>query len=60
MSLALALLAPPASGTGASVSTTMLVIIGAVVVVGAFIALGWRSPDRSPKIEEKVEREEQE
>jgi hypothetical protein len=60
MTIGMAMFAPPASGEGASISTRMLVIVGIVVVLGVLAAIGWRAPDRSPKIEEKIEHEEAE
>lgn len=60
MKIGMAMFAPPATGEGASISSTTLIIVGIVVVLGVIAAIGWRSPDRSPKIEEKIEHEEAE
>jgi hypothetical protein len=51
------LFAPARDVGGLHVSTTILVIIAIVVVIGGFVILGWRSPDRSPGAEDKTERE---
>jgi heme/copper-type cytochrome/quinol oxidase subunit 2 len=57
----MALLAPPAKETGwFHLSNTTIVIIVVVVVLGALVIFGWRSPDRSPHLEEKIDREEEE
>jgi len=59
--LGMALLAPPATaGSRFNLSTTAIIIVAVIVVVGIVFILGWRAPDRSPKIEKKVEREEAE
>jgi hypothetical protein len=52
--------APPASGGGFHVSTTTLIIIGIVVILGGITIVGWRAPDRPPHADEKAEREEEE
>ena len=38
-------------------STQTVIIVLLVAVIGAIVALGWRSPDRSPGIDTKAERE---
>jgi hypothetical protein len=53
----------PVTSTAASnlpVSTTLIVIVLVVAVLGGFAILGWRAPDRSPKADEKVKRQEEE
>jgi hypothetical protein len=52
-----ALLAPPADGSGFHLSTTALVIVAVVAIIGLIAALGFRAPDRSPGIDDKAERE---
>ena len=59
--LGMTLLAPAAKDTGwFHLSTTTLVIIVIVVVLGGLTIFGWRSPDRSPREEERHEREREE
>jgi hypothetical protein len=62
MTLAGFILAPPSSGGGSwfHLSGTTLVIIVVVVVLGGLAIFGWRSPDRSPKADEREEREREE
>jgi hypothetical protein len=60
MMASLLLFAPASSGRGVHISTATLVIIAIVIVLGGVAMLGWRAPDRSPKIDEKIDREEQE
>jgi hypothetical protein len=58
--IGMAMIAPAKSGGGSfPVSTSTLIIIGIVVILGAVAILGWRSP-ASPHIEEKAEREDEE
>ena len=57
---ALAMALSPVTSTPASklpVSTTLIVIIVIVAVLGGLTILGWRSPDRPPHADEKAERD---
>ena len=38
-------------------STQLIIIVLLVALVGVVVALGWRSPDRSPGVDTKAERE---
>jgi hypothetical protein len=38
-------------------STQLVIIVLLVAVIGGIVALGWRSPDRSPGADTKAERE---
>jgi len=38
-------------------STQTIIIVLLVAAVGLIVALGWRSPDRSPGVDTKTERE---
>ena len=58
MSLAsIGLAAPLRAGGGFQVSTTMIVIIGAIAVLAVLAIIGWRAPDRSPGADTKTQRE---
>lgn len=51
-------LAPPATGGSAfNLSTTTIVILVIVLVIGLVAVLGFRAPDRSPGMEDKKEHE---
>ena len=57
---ALAMALSPVTSTPARklpVSTTLIVIIVIVAVLGGLAILGWRSPDRPPRADEKAERD---
>ena len=52
------LLAPPArGGWHLNLSTTTIVILVIILVIGFVVVLGFRAPDRSPGIEEKTDRD---
>ncbi|HSQ99927.1 MAG TPA: hypothetical protein VLM36_08420 [Sphingomicrobium sp.] len=57
LSLGIAALAPPRTVGGVHISTTVILIVVVVAVLGALAIFGWRSPDRSPGAETKAERE---
>ena len=38
-------------------STQAIIIVLIVAAIGAIVAVGWRSPDRSPGIEDKTDYE---
>ena len=60
-STGMSLIAAPARPVaGIHVSTSVLVIIAIVAVIGGYFILGWRAPDRSPHGEERAEREREE
>ena len=68
MTLAIATFGSASAGFAPAVSkttpfqltTTEILIIIVVLIVGLVFILGWRSPDRSPHHDEKIEREEEE
>jgi hypothetical protein len=57
-----AFIAAPGSSkvTPFNLTATEIVIVAIVAVVGILGILGWRSRNRSPHLDEKVEREEEE
>ncbi len=57
LSIGMSLLAPPRTVGGVHISTTIILIIVVVAVLGALAIFGWRSPDRSPGVDTKAERE---
>ena len=38
-------------------STQTIIIVLIVAAIGVVLAIGWRSPDRSPGIEDKIDHE---
>jgi hypothetical protein len=56
-SIGMALLAPHRTIGGVHVSTTVIVLVVVLAVVGGLAILGYRSPDRSPGADMKAERE---
>ncbi|HVU30891.1 MAG TPA: hypothetical protein VHE36_10880 [Sphingomicrobium sp.] len=60
MSLALAgtfFLAPPRTVDGIHVSTTIIVVVAVIAVLGGLAIFGYRSPDRSPGSDTQKQRE---
>ncbi len=58
MNLALVgLAAPPNTGGGFQVSTTLVVVVVVIAVLGVLAIIGWRAPDRSPGADTKAQRE---
>jgi hypothetical protein len=54
---ALGILAPARVVGGIHLSTTVIVIIAVVAILGGLAIFGWRAPDRSPGADKKKERE---
>jgi hypothetical protein len=51
------LAAPPHSGGGFEVSSTVIVVVLVLAVLAVLAIIGWRAPDRSPGADTKAQRE---
>jgi hypothetical protein len=51
------MLAPARVVGGIHLSTTVIIIIAVVAILGGLAIFGWRAPDRSPGADKKKERE---
>ena len=51
------LAAPPHSGGGFHVSTTVMLVVVVLALLAFLAIIGWRAPDRSPGADTKSERE---